>query len=110
MAAPAPAMEPAAASAGRSPSLPQAEKSEISKTAADERWKPVLDLQCELTVDLSMPDFKIGDLLKLRRGSVITARLRLGLDVPLRLNGAQIGWIEFEMVGERLAVRLTELA
>jgi len=109
MAAAAPAIQPAAASAEESSPTAQAEKSEISKTAADEGWKPVLELQCELTVELPLPNFKIGDLLKLRQGSVVTARLRLGLDVPLRLNGAQIGWIEFEMVGERLAVRLTEL-
>jgi flagellar motor switch/type III secretory pathway protein FliN len=57
-----------------------------------------------------MPDFKIADLLKLRTGSVIDARLRVGRDLPLSLNGEQVGWIEFELVGERLALRLTELA
>jgi flagellar motor switch/type III secretory pathway protein FliN len=31
-------------------------------------------------------------------------------DVPLRVNGALIGWSEFEVVGNRLAVRVTELA
>jgi flagellar motor switch/type III secretory pathway protein FliN len=76
----------------------------------EEAWKPVLDLQCDLSVDLPMPDFKIGDLLKLRQGSVINAQFKLGRDVPLLLNAMQIGWVEFEVVGERLAVRLTELA
>jgi flagellar motor switch/type III secretory pathway protein FliN len=76
----------------------------------EEKWKPLLALQCDFTVDLPMPDFKIGDLLKLRRGSVINAHFRLGRDVPLCLNGALLGWIEFELVGEQLAVRLTELA
>jgi len=61
-------------------------------------------------VDLPMPDFKIGDLLRLREGSVINARWGLGRDVPLHLNGTLIGWVEFEVVGDRLAVRLTELA
>lgn len=74
------------------------------------RWQPVLGLSCELTVDLPMPDFKIADLLKLRPGSVINAQWRVGHDVSLRLNGTAIGWIEFEVVAEKLAVRLTELA
>lgn len=76
----------------------------------DLQWSLVQEFECELTVELPMPDFTIGDLLKLRQGSVIGARLRLGEDVPLRLNGTLIGWVEFELVGERLAVRLTELA
>jgi flagellar motor switch/type III secretory pathway protein FliN len=76
----------------------------------DARWRPVLGLPCELTVDLPLPGFKIADLLKLRAGSVIHAHWRLGRDVPLRLNGTVIGWSEFEVMGNNLAVRLTELA
>jgi len=77
---------------------------------AEERWRPVLGLGCELTVDLPMPNFKIADLLKLRPGSVIDAHWRVGRDVPLCLNATLIGWIEFEAVAGTLAVRLTELA
>ncbi len=110
MAAPAPAIGHPGASAEKV-SLPQpAVQEQESKSEAEVRWKLVEEFECELTVDLPMPDFKIGDLLKLRPGSVIGARLRVGQDVPLRLNGALVGWIEFELVGEHLAVRLTELA
>ncbi len=73
-------------------------------------WKPVLNLHCELTVDLAMPDFKVADLFKLRQGAVIDARWRVGQDVPLQLNGTLVAWIEFEQVVDRLAIRLTELA
>jgi flagellar motor switch/type III secretory pathway protein FliN len=76
----------------------------------DERWKRVLGLPCEFIVDLPVPGFKIADLLKLRTGSVINAHWRVGQDVPLRLNGTLIGWSEFEVIGDSLAVRLTELA
>jgi flagellar motor switch/type III secretory pathway protein FliN len=76
----------------------------------DERWKRVLGLPCEFIVDLPVPGFKIADLLKMRKGSVINAHWRVGQDVPLRLNGTLIGWSEFEVVGDSLAVRLTELA
>ncbi len=76
----------------------------------DVRWEPVLDLGCDLTVELALPEFKIADLLQLQKGSVINAHWRVGQDVPLHLNAALIGWIEFEVVAGHLAVRLTELA
>jgi flagellar motor switch/type III secretory pathway protein FliN len=80
------------------------------ETFDEARWRPVLGLPCELMVDLPLPGFRIGDLLKLRTGSVINAHWHVGRDVPLRLNGTLIGWIEFEVVSDNLAVRLTELA
>ncbi|MFZ0535892.1 MAG: FliM/FliN family flagellar motor switch protein [Candidatus Sulfotelmatobacter sp.] len=81
-----------------------------SEAEAEGLWKPVLDLGCELTVDLPIPNFKISDLLKLHKGSIVNAQWRLGRDVPLCLNATRIGWIEFEVMGGNLAVRLTELA
>jgi flagellar motor switch/type III secretory pathway protein FliN len=86
-----------------------AEAESKRESEEDERWRPVLGLPCELSVDLPLPGFKIADLLKLRAGSVIEAVWRVGQDVPLRLNGTLIGWSEFEVVGTSLAVRLTEL-
>jgi flagellar motor switch/type III secretory pathway protein FliN len=76
----------------------------------DARWSPVLGLPCEFIVDLPVPGFKIADLLKLRAGAVINAHWRVGQDVPMRLNGTLVGWGEFEVMGNSLAVRLTELA
>lgn len=75
----------------------------------DAKWQRVLSLPCLLTVDLPLPDFTIADLLKLRLGSVVNAHWRIARDVPLRLNGTMLGLTEFEVVGENLAVRLTEL-
>jgi flagellar motor switch/type III secretory pathway protein FliN len=31
-------------------------------------------------------------------------------DVPLRVNRLLIGWTEFSVIGDRLAVRITDLA
>lgn len=86
------------------------EKPADSEAEADDLWKPVLDIGCELTVDLAIPNFKIADLLKMHKGSIVNAQWRLGRDVPLCLNATRIGWIEFEVVGGNLGVRLTELA
>jgi flagellar motor switch/type III secretory pathway protein FliN len=105
MAAAAAAGAVAAEETGQAAAAPEA-----ADAQSDAFWKPVLELGCELTVDLPMPDYTIADLLKLRKGSIINARWRVGRDVPLSLNGAAIGWIEFEVVSGKLAVRLTELA
>ena len=92
------------------PPLATAGKPEAGHGEEDDvRWRRVLGLPCLLTVDLTMPDFKVADLLHLRVGSVINAHWGLGRDVPLRLNGTLLGWSEFEMVGDKLAVRVTEL-
>jgi len=66
-------------------------------------------LPCQLAVELPVPDFKVSDFLKLRPGLVNDARWGVGHDLPLRLNGALIGWSKIEVIGNRLAVRLTEL-
>ena len=74
------------------------------------RWRPLLGLPCELSVDLALPKFTVADLLQLAVGSVMKTGWRVARDVPLRVNDTLIGWSEFEAVGNRLAVRLTELA
>jgi flagellar motor switch/type III secretory pathway protein FliN len=89
-----------------SPNLESSQKAELEES----RWVSVLSLPCRLTVDLPLPGFKVADLLKLQSGSVIGTNWHVGRDVPLRINGTLIGWSEFEVVGNRLAVRLTELA
>ena len=96
MAAAAPA-KPAA------PALPVAD-------ASAERWARVDPLPCLLTIEISVPGFTVADLVNLQRGRIIASRWTVGQDVPLRINGALIAWSEFEVVQNRLAVRLTELA
>jgi flagellar motor switch/type III secretory pathway protein FliN len=82
-----------------------------SEKGIDEtRWRPLLGLPCELSVDLALPKFTVADLLQLAVGSVMKTGWRVARDVPLRVNDTLIGWSEFEAVGNRLAVRLTELA
>ena len=91
---------------------PAVEKTHPAATPENEdpRWRPVLGLPCQLTVDLPLPQFKVADFLALRAGSVIASHWRVAHDIPLRINGTLIGWAEFEGAGTRLAVRLTELA
>lgn len=57
-----------------------------------------------------MVRFTVGDLLRLTRGSIVETGYHQSSDLPLRVNGQLVGWTEFEVVGERLAVRLTDLS
>jgi flagellar motor switch/type III secretory pathway protein FliN len=67
-------------------------------------------LPCTLTLDLPVVGFTIGDLLTLTKGSVVETACHHTSDVPLRVNQLLIGWTEFEVVGDRLAVRITDQA
>jgi len=75
-----------------------------------ERWVHVEALPCLLTIEISVPGFTVGDLVHLERGRIIATRWTIGQDVPLRVNDELIAWSEFEVVANRLAIRLTELA
>ena len=68
----------------------------------------MLELPCELTLDLPVPDFTVSNLLRLESGAVLETKWANGDDVPIRINGELIAWSEFEVVGDRLAVRITE--
>ncbi len=67
-------------------------------------------LPCTLALDIPVVKFTVADLLSLKAGSVVETAYHQSSDLPLRVNGQLVGWTEFEVVGERLAVRLTDLS
>ena len=77
--------------------------------AGEEKWGTTVWLPCELSLDLPVPKFTVQDLLCLRPESVVDTKWSQSKDIPLRANGKLLAWSELEVVGERLAVRLTEL-
>jgi flagellar motor switch/type III secretory pathway protein FliN len=88
------------AKVAKSPSLP-----ERPDPAEFLPWLP-----CTLALDLPVINFTVGDLLSLAKGSIVETGYHQSSDLPLRVNGQLVGWTEFEVVGERLAVRLTDLS
>jgi flagellar motor switch/type III secretory pathway protein FliN len=76
---------------------------------SSELWEEAGYLGCELSVELPVHGFTVRDLLQLAAGSVVETQWKNGQDMPLRASNRQIGWVEFEAVGETLAVRLTDL-
>ncbi|RXH57267.1 FliM/FliN family flagellar motor C-terminal domain-containing protein [Granulicella sibirica] len=51
----------------------------------------------------------MGSLLKLAEGSLVQTTCHQSTDIPLHVNGILMAWTEFEVVGERLAARITDL-
>jgi flagellar motor switch/type III secretory pathway protein FliN len=75
----------------------------------EELWEQAGWLPCSLTIDIPLKHFTVRDLLCLEPGTIVESRNLNGADVPVLVNSQVIGWSEFEVVGQRLAVRLTEL-
>lgn len=67
-------------------------------------------LPCTLALDIPVINFTVADLLSLSKGTIVETAYHQSSDLPLKANGQLVGWTEFEVVGERLAVRLTDLS
>jgi flagellar motor switch/type III secretory pathway protein FliN len=77
---------------------------------SEQLWEEAALLPCVLSVDVPLKDFTVRDMLQLEKGSLVESRSVNGADVPVMVNSQLIGWAEFEVVGQRLAIRLTGLA
>jgi flagellar motor switch protein FliM len=66
-----------------------------------------LPLQLDLRVPL--PSFRVHHLLSLEKGQVIESAWPHTEDLPLWSGGVHLVWTEFEVVDQKLAVRVTRL-
>lgn len=78
--------------------------------SSEQMWKRAEALPCQLSVELHVPTFTVRDLFRLKAGAVIVTEWAQSTDVPFFVNRELIGWAEFEVVGDDLAVRVTEFA
>jgi flagellar motor switch protein FliN/FliY len=69
----------------------------------------VEQLSCELSVAFQVTRFGVADLLEMKPGTVLDSQWDVMKEVPLHVNGRQVAWCEFEVVGQKLGVRITEL-
>jgi flagellar motor switch/type III secretory pathway protein FliN len=83
--------------------IPQ--KAEIS----EELWQQAGMLPCVLSVDVPLQELTVRDLLQMEPGTIVESKNVNGADVPIFVNSRLIGWAEFEVVGQRLGIRITEL-
>jgi len=87
---------------------------ETSPSAAQEPEQDLAEkfgwLPCQLSIEIPVVNFTVGDLLRLGKESIVETACHSTSDIPLRANGLLVARTEFEVIGNRLAVRITELA
>jgi len=67
-------------------------------------------LPLQLDVTIPVPSFRLGDLLALEKGVVLGSEWSHSDDVPVWCGGSQLAWTEFEVVDDKLAVRVTRIS
>ena len=80
-----------------------------SQPSLPDPWAGALPFTCSVSLALPVPKFKVRDLLTLDRGSIVETRWKEGSHLPLLVNSKQVGWVEFEVAGDHVAVQVTEL-
>ncbi len=80
---------------------------DVPRPIPEEFWVDVGWLPCKLSVDIRPRKFRVRDLLQLEPGVIVESDSANGADVPLIANAQLIGWAEFEVAGQKLAVRIT---
>ena len=63
----------------------------------------------QLDVTIPIPGFRIQNLLTLERGTLLESRWHHADDVPVWCGGVQLVWTEFEVIDQKLAVRVTRV-
>ena len=67
-------------------------------------------LPMQVDVMVKVRSFRVQDLLAMQKGTVVETVQEHTQDVPVRCGGALLLWSEFEVLDQRLAVRVTRLA
>lgn len=68
------------------------------------------DLPCTLTLEVPAVNFTVGCLMRLREGTIVQTAAQHNEDLMLKVNGQVVGLVEFDVIGDNLAVRLTGVA
>ena len=79
---------------------------DTNKAVVEDFWW----LPCNLSFEISAANFTVGDLLRLEKGSIIETHFAETCEIPLRANGLLIAMGEFEVIENRLAIRITAFA
>ena len=80
-----------------------------SRTAAGELVQGGLHLPLQVVLEVSIVGFTVRDLLALEPGSIVETAAQHNDDLMLHANGQLVGMAKFDVTGDVLAVRLTEV-
>ena len=88
----------------------QMQQSAMERIEQHADWPLLQRLPMRLSAGIPLTHFKVKDLLALAPGQIVASGWMVTEDVPLKLGALQLSWSEFEVVEQRMAVRLTRLA
>lgn len=72
-------------------------------------WEMLAQIGMTLRAEVALDGFRVRDLLTLAVGQVFATASPDTEDVPIRIGNVQLGWGEFEVVEQRMALRVTRL-
>jgi flagellar motor switch protein FliM len=81
----------------------------MSRIEEHPQWEILSQLRVSLRAAVTLNRFKVRDLLALKEGQIFESLSPDTDDVVLLAGKVQLGWSEFEVLDQRMAVRLTRL-
>jgi flagellar motor switch/type III secretory pathway protein FliN len=72
-------------------------------------WETLAQLRVTMRAGVALNRFKVKDLLAMKEGQVFESLSPATDDVPVRVGQMQLGWGEFEVLEQRMSLRLTRL-
>jgi flagellar motor switch protein FliM len=72
-------------------------------------WSTLSQLSVLLTVHIHLQRIKVRDLLRLDRGQLLESSWSQTTDVPVAVGDRRLCWGEFEVSGQQIGVRVTQL-
>src|ERR1700727_4060648 len=73
------------------------------------RWETLAQVRVTIRAGAMLNRFRVRDLLEMKAGQVVETLSPATEDVPVRVGQVQLGWSEFEVLEQRMALRLTRL-
>ena len=73
-------------------------------------WPLLSRIPMRLIAGIPLPNIRVKDLIGLKPGQVLSSKWLSTDDVPLKIGDVHLSWSEFEVVEQRMAIRLTRLA
>jgi flagellar motor switch/type III secretory pathway protein FliN len=76
---------------------------------ANDPFAGFLHIPAAVTVEVPVVALTVRDLFRLEKGSIVTTSQSEGANIPVHIAKALVAWGEFQVFGDKLAVRLAEL-
>lgn len=76
---------------------------------AQDPFAAFLHVSAAVSIEVPVVTLTVRDLFRLEKGSVVVTSQPSGANVPVRVASSLVAWGEFQVFGDKLAVRLAEL-